>query len=65
MRIAPPPWASRISDVSLRAIGSGKLSETKASLPRVVMTTGPSSVEYTCSTEPSPDDAAVSAVDCN
>ena len=51
MRIAPPPWASRISDVSLRAIGSGKLSETKASLPRVVMTTGPSSVEYTCSTE--------------
>ena len=34
-----------MSVVSLRASGSGKLSETKTSLPRVVMTTGPSLVE--------------------
>ena len=45
IRIAPPPCASRISEVSLRASGSGKLSATKTSLPRVVITTGPSSVE--------------------
>ena len=45
MRIAPPPWASRMSEVSLRASGRGKLSATKTSLPRVVMTTGPSFVE--------------------
>ena len=49
-----PPWASRMSEVSLRASGSGKLSAMKTILPRVVMSTGPSLVVKSCSTAPSP-----------
>ena len=45
----PLPWASRMRDVRLRAVGRSKLSATKTCLPRVVMTTGPSSVVKTCS----------------
>src|SRR5271157_2694939 len=42
---SPVPCASRMRAVSLRARSSGKLSATKTSLPRVVITTGPSLVE--------------------
>jgi hypothetical protein len=42
---SPVPWALRSRAVRLRARSRSKLSATKTSLPRVVMTTGPSLVE--------------------